>query len=320
MAGKLLREFGSPLAIFSASLTAREAQQLPATVARALPSHQSLSSSAIELAESQAAACGLLPGDERDYPMRLREIYDPPPLLYVLGHIELLAKHSVAIVGSRRPTSYGNPMAERLGMDLADRREVILSGVARGIEACAHKGALNSPVGYTIGVLDCGIDVVYPKENKKLFAEAWQQEVLISEFPLGTFPAPQNFPIRNRLIAGMALGVVVVEGPPYSGSLITARLAMEFGREVYVVPGNAAQPPSFGPNQLIKQGRKLVSSLEDVIEELPTPVRAELLPVESPSSLERAALIAESLVPGERILYDLSIEDQARHVDEWVDS
>ena len=320
MAGKLLREFGSPEAIFSASLTALEAQHLPAAVAQALHSRQPLSAAAKELAEAQAAGCRLLTWDEPPYPPRLREIYDPPPLLYVQGNIELLNRYSIAIVGSRRPTPYGNQMAERLARDLADRGLVIVSGLARGIDACAHKGALSSVTGQTIGILGCGIDVVYPKENKKLFSEIQQRGVIISEFPLGTFPAPQNFPIRNRVIAGIALGVVVVEGAQYSGSLITARLAMEFGREVYGVPGNVTQLASFGPNQLIKQGAKLVTGWEDVVEELPTPVRAELLPVESASSQERAALVAESLGPGERILYDLLAEDKSLHVDELVET
>ena len=191
-------------------------------------------------------------------------------------------------------------MAERLGRDLADRGIVVTSGMARGIDSCAHKGALSSTSGATIGVLGCGIDVVYPKENKKLFADMEQRGAIITEFPMGTFPAPQNFPIRNRVIAGIALGVVVVEGAQYSGSLITARLAMEFGREVFGVPGNATQPTSFGPNQLIKQGAKLVTSWEDGIEELPTPVRAELLPVESASAEQRAALLDETFVPAER--------------------
>lgn len=142
---------------------------------------------------------------------------------------------------------------------------------------------------------------------------------IVSEFPLGTFPAPQNFPIRKRVIAGMALGVVVVEGAQYSGSLITARLAMEFGREVYGVPGNATQPSSFSPNQLIKQGAKLVTSWEDVVEELPTPVRAELLPVETASTEERASLIEGSLSPTERPLYALLSVDQALRVDDLVE-
>ena len=222
LAGNLLTEFGTPEAVFNASLTALEAQRLPAAVAQAIHSRQPMSEAAKELAQAQAAGCRLLTWDEPDYPMRLREIYDPPPLLYVRGNIGLLKRHIISIVGTRRPSPYGNQMAEKLGRDLADRGLVIASGIARGIDACAHKGALSSlcasASGSTVAVLGCGIDVVYPKENKKLFAEIEQRGVLISEFPMATFPAPQNFPIRNRIIAGMALGVVVVEAAQYSGS------------------------------------------------------------------------------------------------------
>ncbi|HTZ99363.1 MAG TPA: DNA-processing protein DprA [Candidatus Aquilonibacter sp.] len=320
MAGKLLREFGSPDAIFSASLTALEGQRLPAAVAQAIHSRRPLSDAAKELAQVQAAGCGLLTWDEPRYPPRLKEIYDPPPLLYVRGNVELLGRHIISIVGARRPTPYGNQMAERLAKDLADRGLVIASGLARGIDACAHHGALASAQGATIGVLGCGIDIVYPKENRKIFEEMAQRGAIVSEFPFGTFPGPQNFPIRNRILAGMGLGVVVVEGAQYSGSLITARLAMEFGREVFGVPGNATQAASFGPNQLIKQGAKLVTSWEDVVEELPTPVRAELMPVESIPHDERAALIEEGLAPAERPLYSLLSVDEARHVDDLVEN
>jgi DNA processing protein len=318
-AGKLLREFGSPAAIFDAPLTTLEAQRLPAAVAQALHSRQPLSDAARELAAVQAHGCRLLTWDEPQYPSRLREIYDPPPLLYVIGNVELLNRHSVAIVGARRPTPYGNQMAERLGKDLAQRGLAVASGLARGIDACAHKGALSAPGGITIGVLGCGIDVVYPKENRKIFAEIQERGAIATEFPMGTFPAPQNFPIRNRMIAGMSLGVVVVEGAQYSGSLITARLAMEFGREVFAVPGNVTQPMSFGPNLLIKQGAKLVASWEDVVEELPTPVRAELLPVEIASQEERTALITGQLSASERILYGLLGTDQASPIDDLVE-
>ena len=160
---------------------------------------------------------------------------------------------------------------------------------------------------------------IYPKENKKLYQSIAERGALISEFKMGAFPAPQNFPIRNRVIAGMALGVVVVEGAQYSGSLITARLGMEFGREVYGVPGNVTQPLSFGPNQLIRQGAKLVSAWEDVVEELPTDIRAELLPPEQASSEERATLLEGSLSPTEKTLFALLTIEQARHVDELVD-
>jgi DNA processing protein len=319
MAGKLLQDFGSPEAIFSASLTALESRRLPAAVAQAIHTRQPLSDAAKELAMVQAAGCRLLNWDEPEYPRRLREIYDPPTLLYVRGNVELLGRHLISIVGARRPTPYGNQMAERLGRDLAERGLVITSGLARGIDSCAHKGALSTPTGATIGVLGCGIDVVYPKENKKIFADMEQRGAIISEFRMGTFPAPQNFPIRNRIIAGMSLGVVVVEGAQYSGSLITARLAMEFDREVFGVPGNATQPSSFGPNQLIKQGAKLVTGWEDVVEELPTPVRVELLPVETASAAERAELVEQDLTPTERPLYELLSVDEPRHVDELVE-
>jgi DNA processing protein len=319
-AGKLLREFGSPDAVFNASLTALEAQRLPAAVAQCLHSRRPLSDAARELAQVQAIGCRLLTWDEPQYPARLREIYDPPPLLYVRGNVELLNRHTISMVGARRPTPYGNQMAERISKDLADRGLVISSGLARGIDASAHKGALSSAHGATIGVLGCGIDVVYPKENKKIFEQIEQRGAIVSEFPIGTFPAPQNFPIRNRIIAGMALGVVVVEGAQYSGSLITARLAMEFGREVFGVPGHVTQPSSFGPNQLIKQGAKLVTGWEDVVEELPTPVRAELMPVESVPHEERAALVEGALTPTEKALYGLLSLDEARHVDDLVEN
>jgi DNA processing protein len=319
MAGKLLRLFGSPEAVFNASLTALEGQRLPAAVAQAIHSRQPMSAAAKELAQAQQAGYRLVTWDEPAYPHLLREIYDPPPLLYVRGNTELLNRHGISMVGARRPTPYGNQMAERLGRDLAARGLVIVSGLARGIDARAHRGALSTPAGTTVAVLGCGIDVVYPKENRKLFEEIEQRGAIISEFPMGTFPGAQNFPIRNRVIAGMSLGVVCVEGAQYSGSLITSRLAMEFSREVFGVPGNVTQPTSFGPNQLIKQGAKLVTSWEDVVEELPTPVRAELLPVESPSAQERASLVQESLAPGERALYELLSVDQARHVDELLE-
>ena len=318
-AGKLLRAFGSPAAIFNSSLTSLEAQQLPAAVAQAIHSRQPLSAAARELVLAKTAKCHLVTWDEPRYPQLLREIYDPPPLLYVKGNADLLNRHAISIVGTRRPTPYGNQMAERLARDLADRGLLIVSGLARGIDACAHKGALSSANGATIGILGCGVDVIYPKENRKIFAEIEQRGAIISEFPMGAFPAPQNFPIRNRLIAGMARGVVVVEGAQYSGSLITARLAMESSREVFAVPGNVTQPVAFGPNQLIKQGAKLVASWEDVIEELPTPIRAELLPVETTDGAARASLVEQSLGPAGKALYAMLEVDSSRHVDDLVE-
>jgi len=323
LAGKLLREFGSPEAIFAASLTALEACHITAESAQAIRSQQPLRLAEKELARVRETGCKLLTWDDPGYPRRLREIYDPPPVLYVRGNPELLDRYSISIVGSRKPSPYGVQMAEKLGRDLAARGLVIVSGMARGIDASAHRGALEaqkqSGRGATVGVLGTGIDVVYPKENKKIHEEMAQHGCLISEFPMGSFAAPQNFPVRNRIIAGMPLGVVVVEGAQYSGSLITARLAMEFNREVYGVPGNVTHSGSFGPNQLIKQGAKLVTGWEDVVEELPADIRAELFPVESVSTEERATLLEATFSPEERTLYGLLAADNARHVDELVE-
>ncbi|HTQ85115.1 MAG TPA: DNA-processing protein DprA [Candidatus Solibacter sp.] len=323
LAGKLLREFGSPEAVFAASLTSLEACRIPAEAAQSIRSQQPLRLAEKELARVRELGCKLLTWDDPAYPQRLRGIYDPPPVLYLRGNAELLGRHSISIVGSRKPSPYGVQMAEKLGRELGARGLVIVSGMARGIDASAHRGALDaqkqSGRGTTVGVLGTGIDVVYPKENRKIHEEVAQQGCLISEFPMGSFAAPQNFPVRNRIIAGMALGVVVVEGAQYSGSLITARLAMEFGREVFGVPGNVTHAGSFGPNQLIKQGAKLVTGWEDVVEELPTDIRAELFPAESVSSEERATLLEGMFSPEEKTLYGLLSADRARHVDELVE-
>lgn len=319
LSARLLRTFGTPEQIFHASLTALEACQLPAAVAQAIVAQASLKAAEKELDELKKLGCRLLNWDETEYPKRLLEIYDPPPLLYLRGDTAVLARHAISIVGTRRPTPYGNQMAERLGRDLAERGLAIVSGLARGIDSSAHRGACAASRGAAIGVLGNGIDVIYPKENKKLYALVEQRGAIITEFPLGTYPAPENFPIRNRIVAGISLGVVVVEGAQYSGSLITSRLAMEFGREVYGVPGNVTQPASFAPNQLIKQGAKLVTSWEDVVEELPTEVRAELFPAETTTPEERASLFEQALTPVEKKLYALLGTDQPRHVDELVE-
>lgn len=319
LAGKLLRAIGSAEAVFRASLTELEALRLTAETVQAIHSRKLLADAEKELAQAEKLGVRLMHWDEPNYPSRLREIYDPPPLLYIRGNVELLSRHILSMVGTRRPSPYGAQMAERLARDLAERGLVIASGLARGIDSCAHRGALAARNGATIAVLGNGIDVIYPKENRKLYEQIAERGTLITEFPIGAFPGAQNFPIRNRIVAGMGLGAVVVEGAQYSGSLITARLAMEFGREVYGVPGNATTPASFAPNHLIKQGAKLVVNWQDVIEELPTDVRAALLPVETPDAAGRATLIEQSLGETEKKLYALLQPDQARHVDELIE-
>jgi DNA processing protein len=221
--------------------------------------------------------------------------------------------------GTRPPTPYGNQIAERVARDLAERGLVIVSGLARGIDSSAHRGACAAARGSTVAVLGCGIDLIYPKENRKLFAEVERRGAIISEFALGAYPSPDNFPVRNRIVAGMALGVLVVQGAQYSGSLITSRLAMEFGREVFGVPGNVTEGASFAPNQLIKQGAKLVTGWEDVVEELPTEIRAELFPVDATTAEERASLFEQALSPAEKKLYELLRVEEPIHVDELVE-
>ena len=257
--------------------------------------------------------------DEPDYPPLLKEIYDPPMLLYVRGDAAVLSSHCLAIVGSRQPSPYGQQVTGRLAQDLAGRGLTIVSGLARGIDSTAHRGALDAS-GKTVAVLGCGIDVDYPKENKKLRAQIESNGCVITEFPIGIFPAPQNFPIRNRIIAGLSWGVVVGEGGRYSGSLITGRLAMEYNRQVYGIPGNITNSRSAAPNSLIKQGAKLVETWEDVVEELPTPVRSEILErlaAAGPqqSVVQEALPLAKNLSATEQAVFGILKVDEAVHVD-----
>lgn len=319
LAARMLQAYGTPEAVFRASPSELEAFRLPTPTVHELTSGAALKEAETEMKRARALGAAFVHWDDDRYPKLLREIYDPPPLLYVRGDVNVLARPAVAVVGTRRPTPYGNQMAERLARDLTDRGLVVVSGLARGIDSSAHRGALESTRGTTLAVLGNGVDVVYPKESRKLFDRIAERGALVSEFPLGTKPTPEKFPVRNRIIAGMALGVVVVEGAQYSGSFITARLAMEFGREVYGVPGLVTQPMSFAPNQLIKQGAKLVTGWQDVVEELPTPVRTELFPVEEATPAERTSLLVDALPAPERRLYELLATDEARHVDELVE-
>ena len=240
-----------------------------------------------------------------EYPSLLREIYDPPAILYIRGKRWDSSLPQVAIVGTRRPTGYGINCAERLAEDLAVRGVAVTSGLARGVDASAHRGALRS--GTTYAVFGSGLDFVYPRENRKLAENTEEKGALVSEFPLGTPPSPENFPIRNRIIAGMSLGVVVVEAAEYSGSLITARLALEGNREVFAVPGNITSPNSFGPHVLIRQGAKLVSNWQDIIEELPHPIRERLL---LPLIAQMEAVTPPGLEGVEKKVWDLlSVHD-----------
>src|SRR5215467_3694599 len=319
LSARVLRQFGSPDGVFRASKRDLEACHLPSETSEAVLKRKAFPRAEKELAAvRKIEGCKLLNWTEPEYPQTLLQIYDPPVLLYVRGDPQVLNLPSLSIVGTRRPTVYGTQMAQRLGRELAARGLVIVSGLARGIDAIAHQGAVDAH-GRAVGVLGTGVDVCYPKENKKLYEKVLERGVIISEFPLRTHPAPENFPVRNRIVAGLPLGVVVVEGAQYSGSLITARLGMEFGREVFGVPGNATQPVSFAPNLLIKQGAKLVTGVEDVIEELPTPVRVALLQVEQPEAEQRNLLAAASLNGSEKKVYELLKADDPIHIDDIVE-
>jgi DNA processing protein len=319
---KLVEHFGSPEAVFRASLTELEATGIQAVSAQSVATGKSAELAREEIARATAAGVTIISFDDPFYPPRLKEIYDPPLNLYVRGNLEVLTKPGISMVGTRHPTPYGTGMAERLACDLATQGLVIVSGMARGVDTASHRGAISAK-GKTLAVFGTGVDVIYPKENSRLSEQILALGgALITEFPLGTFAAPQNFPIRNRIISGMSLGVLVVEAAEYSGTRITARCALEQNRDVFAVPGNVTNKNSWGPNTLIKQGAKLVATWEDVWEDLPTDVRLALTPPSSPESSgsSPASLFPdEGLPPHEKRILSLLKADESTHIDEIVE-
>src|ERR1700683_2026676 len=274
--GLLLERLRTPQAIFRASASELEATGLTSAVARSLASGSSFEDAASQQQKAREAGAQLITLNDARYPEALRKIFDPPPVLFARGSPELLASICIGVVGTRHPTPYGVAAGEKLAGDLARAGVTIVSGMARGIDTVAHKAALAAE-GTTVAVLGCGVDVVYPSENRKLAAEIAAKGLIVSEFPMDATAFPQNFPIRNRIISGLSCGILVVEGAQYSGSAITARLAIDQGREVFAVPGNITSKMSWGPNLLIKQGAKLVQDWNDVIVDLPPEVRRKLI-------------------------------------------
>jgi DNA processing protein len=318
-AHKLIEHFGSPQAAYMASLTELESCGVPAQVAQAIFAQAGLREAEKEVEAAGKAECRIVTLTSDEYPPLLRQISDAPLVLYIRGDTALLSRHAVAIVGTRKPSAYGSSVAHRLASDLAQRGLVIVSGLARGIDSASHRGALEAG-GKTVAVLGSGIDVIYPSENRSLVKKIVESGAMISEFPLGTGPAPQNFPIRNRIISGLALGVIIVEAAEYSGSLITARLALEQNREVFGVPGNITSAQSFGPNHLIKQGAKLVDQWIDVVEEFTAAIRMELLPpgettAGEPAMPQTAALFESTLSPDQKAVFEVLRADEALFVD-----
>ena len=308
--------------LFRLSLTELESLNFPAPSAQFLFTGKARTEAERELVRMGEQKGLILTFADEEYPERLREIFDPPPVLWVLGDVKLLARPSIAIVGTRHPTPYGTGMAEILARDLATHKLVILSGMARGVDTAAHKGALAAH-GSTIAVWGTGIDVIYPKENKSLAENILVSGgAIVSEYRLGTFPAPQNFPKRNRILSGMSVGVLVVEAGENSGTRVTARCALEQDRDVYAVPGNVTTRNAWGPNTLIKQGAKLVATWEDVWQELPSPVRLQLeSELGFASSPGQAASIVDELPlqEPEKVVLNALRHDEAVQLDELME-
>jgi DNA processing protein len=319
---RLVARFPSLQDIFHASLTELEAAQLPAVSAQSIFNGESLRAAEEEMVRATAAGAAVVSLDDPLYPPLLKQIYDPPAVLYVRGDAAILPEPAIAMVGTRHPTPYGLGMAERLGNDLALRGLVVASGLARGIDAASHRGAVHAK-GRSVAVLGTGVDVIYPKENKRLSEEILEcGGAIVSEFAIGTFAAPQNFPIRNRIISGLSLGVLVIEAGEYSGTRITARCALEQNRDLFAVPGNVTNKNAWGPNTLIKQGAKLTATWEDVFEELPNDLKLRLQPASESSGAPAASLFqpTEQLSPHERSVIALIKADESTHIDQIVEA
>ncbi len=246
---------------------------------------------------------------EESYPENLKEIFDPPYLLYVKGNIRREDKNSLAIVGSRRASYYGLSTAEKFGYALASSGITVVSGLARGIDTAAHRGALKTR-GRTLAVLGSGLNNIYPKENAELADEISEKGAVVSEFPMERGPYKQNFPRRNRVISGLSLGVVVVEAAERSGALITADFALEEGREVFAIPGKLDSSTSRGTHNLIKQGAKLITSIEDVFEELNLDIALSV-------AENRKPVCVPVLEEKEKMVYEV-IKDEPLHIDEVI--
>ena len=321
-AARLLERFGSAEGVFGALRSELERLRLRPEAVESIALRDRHEAAAVELERLRAMAdAEVLALDDGAYPALLREIPDPPITLYVRGAWrECLEAPCVGVVGSRRCSTYGQNVAHALARDLASRGLTVVSGLARGIDAAAHRGALEAG-GRTAAVLGTGLDEVYPRDHRRLADEILEKGgALVTQFPLGTPPAAENFPYRNRIISGLSLGVVVVEASENSGSLITARLALEQGREVFAVPGNITSRNSFGANYLIKgAGAKLIQTWQDVVAEFPPEVAAAVLPPEPKGEGKgrdsRTAPLPADLSDGERAVLKLLTADEPAHID-----
>ena len=286
-ARRLLKEFGSPDAVFTASASSLKAVVKPdvaAQISAGIPDND-IAPALLWLEDHNNHIVTLA---DEDYPQALLNIPDPPLLLYVKGRADLLNHPALAVVGSRNATPQGLSNAEAFSKTLSDSGLCIISGMAHGIDAAAHRGALQG-LGGSVAIVGTGLDKVYPAANRALAHQLAEEGALISEFPLGTPPLAANFPRRNRLISGMSAGCLVVEAGLQSGSLITARLALEQGRDVFAIPGSIHAPQSKGCHALLKQGAKLVETAQDILEELNSPILATARTSPSPDTSTQGA-------------------------------
>ena len=279
---RLLARFSTPTQVLAASEGAL-AEVVGPKLAQRIGNYREVVDLEGQLKGLAAYGADLITMDDTAYPPLLAEIYDPPLALFERGKLTEADGCSLAIVGTRKPSAYGETMAERLAGELAARGVTIVSGLAAGIDTAAHRGALDRG-GRTIAVLGCGVDIVYPAQNADLMHAIMQQGAVLSSFPMGVKPSRGHFPFRNRIISGLSLGVLVVEAPPGSGALITAHNASDQGREVFALPGQVGNRNSLGPHSLIRAGAKLVESVEDILVELNLPAAQRQAPETPPDT------------------------------------
>lgn len=316
----LLRRFPDPGRIFQLSRPQLQRLQLSPDAQLLIAGGMALKEAEEVLRRAQSIGVQIVSIFEDCYPDRLKEIFEPPLVLYCRGDLSLLADAAVAVVGSRRCSVYGRQVTRKLSSELAQVGLCIVSGLARGIDSTAHAGALAAG-GKTVAVLGNGIDVVYPRENRKLYRQVAREGCLISEFPLGAYPAPQNFPIRNRIISGLCLGTLITEASEFSGSLITSRLTIEQNRELWAVPGNITSAGSYGPNYLIKQGAHPVLCAQDILDSLPCDVLVGLRSLQEPPHAKKGE-ISKAEIPisaSEKEILKLLDPDASIHFDRLLE-
>ena len=323
-ATQFLERFGSAENVFHARRGELESLRLKPETIESILKREFHDKAEEELAKVKESGGDVLILDDGSYPYLLREIADPPITLYVKGAWQAcFDAPCVAVVGSRRCSTYGENASEMISRDLAANGVCVVSGLARGIDSAAHHGAIKAN-GKTIAVLGTGINQIYPKENARLVDKIIASGgAVVSQFPLETPPLRENFPYRNRIISGLSLGVLIVEASERSGSLITARLAMEQNREVMAVPGNITSKNSFGTNYLIKSGAKLVQQWQDVVAELPAEISAKILPpkIDDENNLtenEKTDSMPPELNENEQKIWKFLSADEEIHIDELL--